>query len=37
MERFLERVSDSDRAASLRMFRKLRDFFMEELSSLKKK
>jgi DNA-binding MarR family transcriptional regulator len=37
MERFLEGVSGSDRAASLRMFRKLRDFLKEELSASKKK
>jgi DNA-binding MarR family transcriptional regulator len=37
MQRFLERVSESDRAASLRMFRKLKEYLKEELNALKKK
>jgi DNA-binding MarR family transcriptional regulator len=37
MERFLEGVSESDRSASLRMFRKLRAFLKEKLSASKKK
>ncbi len=37
MQRFLERVSESDRAASLRMFRKLKEYLMEELNAHKKK
>ena len=37
MQRFLERVSESDRTASLRMFRKLKEFLKEELNALKKK
>ena len=37
MERFLERVSERDRAASLRLFRKLRDFLKEKLNAAKKK
>jgi DNA-binding MarR family transcriptional regulator len=37
MQRFLERVSESDRAASLRMFRKLREFLKEELNVHRKK
>jgi DNA-binding MarR family transcriptional regulator len=37
MQRFLERVSESDRAASLRMFRKLKEFLKEELNAYKKK
>jgi DNA-binding MarR family transcriptional regulator len=37
MQRFLERVSESDRAASLRMLRKLREFLKEELNVHRKK
>jgi DNA-binding MarR family transcriptional regulator len=37
MERFLERVSERDREASLRMIRKLKEFLKEELNALKKK
>ena len=37
MEQFLERVSESDRAASLRLFKKLRDFLKEKLNASKKK
>ena len=37
MEQFLERVSESDRTASLRLFRKLRDFLKEKLNASKKK
>jgi DNA-binding MarR family transcriptional regulator len=37
MERFLERVSESDRAASLRMFRKLKEFLKEEMNVSKKR
>jgi len=37
MQRFLDRVSESDRAASLRLFRKLKEFLKEELNALKRK
>jgi DNA-binding MarR family transcriptional regulator len=37
MQRFLERVSETDRTASLRMFRKLKEFLKEELNAFKKK
>ena len=37
MKRFYDGISKSDRAASLRMFRKLREFMKEELDAHKRK
>ena len=37
MKRFYDSISKNDRAASLRMFRKLREFLKEELDAHKKK